>query len=45
LKVTIFNTIQSTIAIFHLVGFVEMMGLITDRAENDVDMRGSAIAE
>jgi hypothetical protein len=33
-----FNSIQNPIAVFHLVRLAEIIGFITDHAENDGDM-------
>ena len=40
-----FNTIQNSIAVFHLERLAEMIVFITDHAENEGGMRRAIIAE
>jgi hypothetical protein len=41
----IFNTIQNPVALFHLVKLAEIIGSITDHAENAGDMRRTMITK
>jgi uncharacterized protein Yka (UPF0111/DUF47 family) len=41
----IFNTIQNPIALFHLVKLAEIIGFVTDHAEDAGDMQRAMITE